>query len=159
MYKKGFLRQDLLFDFLALSLLLGRFYSPCAQKIVRLPDTPVLYLIGEFNYPVLEHCHQWTIFGSTERLVARPSGGQHLFQWVAFLFKHFTNLFIFTISHLIFFLVTVTSISWKVSGNLKLKVFMFVYTVFDNSVHKLYICKSDVWLTVHRNSVWIRKTN
>ena len=24
--------------------------------------------------------------------------------------------------------------------------------------HILY-CKSDVWLTVHRNSVWIRKTN
>ena len=21
------------------------------------------------------------------------------------------------------------------------------------------VCKSDVWLTVHRNSVWIRKTN
>jgi len=23
----------------------------------------------------------------------------------------------------------------------------------------LGVCKSDVWLTVHRNSVWIRKTN
>ena len=26
-------------------------------------------------------------------------------------------------------------------------------------VYKLILNKSDVWLTVHRNSVWIRKTN
>jgi len=51
MCKEGSLRQDFLFDFLAPSLLLGRFYLPCA-KIVSLPDTLVLYLIGEFNYPV-----------------------------------------------------------------------------------------------------------
>ena len=29
-------------------------------------------------------------------------------------------------------------------------IFMYVY---------MYLFKSDVWLTVHRNSVWIRKTN
>ena len=26
-------------------------------------------------------------------------------------------------------------------------------------MHKGVLCKSDAWLTVHRNSVWIRKTN
>ena len=26
-------------------------------------------------------------------------------------------------------------------------------------LRKFISCKSDVWLTVHRNSVWIRKTN
>ena len=26
-------------------------------------------------------------------------------------------------------------------------------------MHKVVLCKSDVWLTVHRNSAWIRKTN
>ena len=36
--------------------------------------------------------------------------------------------------------------------------FLFVYLdVLTNNLKKE--CQSDVWLTVHRNSVWIRKTN
>jgi len=33
--------------------------------------------------------------------------------------------------------------------------------VLANSTYafQYFYCKSDVWLTVHRNSVWIRKTN
>ena len=31
-------------------------------------------------------------------------------------------------------------------------------TIKEN-VNKIFFSKSDVWLTVHRNSVWIRKTN
>ena len=43
-------------------------------------------------------------------------------------------------------------------------VYMYVPTsVWNNSAPIRWIfmkfCKSDVWLTVHRNSVWIRKTN
>ena len=32
------------------------------------------------------------------------------------------------------------------------------YHILSNKIRHKYI-KSDVWLTVHRNSVWIRKTN
>jgi hypothetical protein len=36
----------------------------------------------------------------------------------------------------------------------------FLITVILQFTGKLIsICVSDVWLTVHRNSVWIRKTN
>jgi hypothetical protein len=33
---------------------------------------------------------------------------------------------------------------------------------WDSGLHCVWlhrVCKSDVWLTVHRNSVWVRKTN
>ena len=52
MYEKGSLRQDLLFDFLAPSLLLGRFYLPCAQHCKVARHSGLVYLIGEFSYPV-----------------------------------------------------------------------------------------------------------
>jgi len=32
-----------------------------------------------------------------------------------------------------------------------------IFAKIKRTEHKMY--KSDVWLTVHRNSVWIRKTN
>jgi len=32
-------------------------------------------------------------------------------------------------------------------------------TAVSQRLRNTGICKSDVWLTVHRNSVWIRKTN
>jgi hypothetical protein len=31
--------------------------------------------------------------------------------------------------------------------------------VYHENAKKHFFSKSDVWLTVHRNSVWIRKTN
>ena len=41
--------------------------------------------------------------------------------------------------------------------------FLFIFIgqrfICDKAVGKDKACKSDVWLTVHRNSVWIKKTN
>ena len=38
-----------------------------------------------------------------------------------------------------------------------------LWEMMDNKIPNYLLntikCKSDVWLTVHRNSVWIRKTN
>ena len=33
------------------------------------------------------------------------------------------------------------------------------YEVMPRYIVNIFYCKSDVWLTVHRNSVWIRKPN
>ena len=39
------------------------------------------------------------------------------------------------------------------------RVVAWVDGSLSNSAINCHNCKSDVWLTVHRNSVWIRKTN
>ena len=36
---------------------------------------------------------------------------------------------------------------------------VMLFLLIDADVEICHVCKSDVWLTVHRNSVWVRKSN